>query len=269
MDVARITSGKIVLSREPIAVAALINLARDQSQPLLDGRQQRLTITLPPETHYLEGDLVRLTQVFGNLLNNASKYSATGAEIGVTVTSSGPDMQISVADRGVGISPEMLPRVFDLFSQEDQPLDRPQGGLGIGLNVVERLVHAHPADRSRHTAADAATAASSSCPPCRSSNSDRRFAARRSPEADKAAGCARVLVVDDNLDGTETLGMLLEDAGHTVRTANDGDTALVTAREFSPEVVFAGHRTARHERIRGGTQAPWTWAKRRARSSLR
>src|SRR5690606_38609699 len=115
----------------------------DAAQPLIDARRQRFSVTVPAEPLYVEGDLVRMTQVLGNLLNNASKYTGEGGAIALDVRASQTEVEISVTDDGVGIAPDMLPRVFDMFAQEDKTLDRAQGGLGIGLTLVRRLVDLH------------------------------------------------------------------------------------------------------------------------------
>lgn len=259
MDVARITSGKVALTREPIEVAVLVERACDLSQPLIDGRDQHLTVTLPSGTSYVEGDLVRLTQVLGNLLNNASKYSDQGSEIGLTVTSSPTEVVFSVTDHGAGISAEMLPRVFDLFAQEDKTLNRSQGGLGIGLSLVDRLVRAHGGSVEAHS-------------PGRGSGSEfivrlpclprpERAPAEQSDQTPGKQGARRILVVDDNIDGAESTAMLIKHAGHAVRTATDGPEALATATEFRPNVVLldiglpgmSGYEVARNLRGRAET----------------
>ncbi|MGZ8274701.1 MAG: hybrid sensor histidine kinase/response regulator, partial [Burkholderiaceae bacterium] len=257
MDIARITSGKVVLTREPIEVAVLVERACETSQPWFDGRGQHLAVALPPDASYVEGDLVRLTQVLGNLLNNASKYSAKGSEIGLTVTSSQTEVVFSVTDPGEGISAEMLPRVFDLFAQEDTSLDRAQGGLGIGLNLVDRLVRAHGGYVEAHSAG-------------RGYGSEFIVRLPRLPQRERSSapqpmhahgqpGSRRILVVDDNVDGAETMAMLIEHVGHKVRTAKDGAEALATAIEFRPDVVLLdiglpgmnGYEVARN--LRGST----------------
>jgi two-component system CheB/CheR fusion protein len=239
-------------------MAVLVERARDLSQPLIDGRNQRLTVTLPPEVAYVEGDLVRLIQVLGNLLNNASKYSDPGSEIGLTVTRSPTEVVISVTDNGAGISPEMLPRVFDLFAQEDKTLDRAQGGLGIGLSLVERIVRAHGGSVEAHS-------------PGRGGGSEfivrlptlprqERAPSQQSNQTPGKQGSRRILVVDDNGDGAESVAMLLEHAGHAVRTANDGAEALAKAAEFRPDIVVLdiglpdmdGYEVAR--RLRGRSE---------------
>jgi two-component system CheB/CheR fusion protein len=254
MDIARITSGKVALTREPIEVAVLVERARDLGQGLIDERNQQLTVTLPPETLYIEGDLVRLTQVLGNLLNNASKYSEPGTGIELAVTSARTEVVFSVTDQGAGISAEMLPRVFDLFSQEVKTLDRAQGGLGIGLNLVDRLVRAHGGSVEAHSAGRG----------CGSEFIVRlpRLPQRERPhatlavDAARSTGIRRILVVDDNVDGAESLALLLEHSSREVRIAKDGAQALAIAAEFRPDIVVLdiglpgmnGYEVARHLR---------------------
>jgi two-component system CheB/CheR fusion protein len=257
MDVARITSGKVGLTREPIDAAVLVDRARDMSQPLIDARKQRLTITLPPQAAYVEGDLVRLTQVLGNLLNNASKYSDEGADIGLAVARSPTEVVFTVTDSGAGISPEMLPRVFDLFAQEDKTLDRAQGGLGIGLSLVERLVRAHGGSVEAHSPGRGCGSVFVVRLPCLP---ERASPIPTQPLHTAPPGARRVLVVDDNVDGAESLAMLLQHAGHVVRTAKDGTEALATADAFRPDVVLldiglpvmSGYEVAR--RLRGNRE---------------
>ena len=259
MDVARIRSGKVTLTREPIEVKVLVERARDLCQPLLERRKQRLTVTMPTETPYVEGDLVRLTQVLGNLLNNASKYSDQGSEIGLTVTNSPTEVAFTVTDHGAGISPEMLPHVFDLFAQEDKTLDRAQGGLGIGLSLVDRLVRAHGGSveaRSPGRGGGSEFIVRLPCLPARKPQHAHQPAHAAGPP-----GARRILVVDDNVDGAESVAMLLQHSGHEVRTARDGPEALATAVEFLPDVALLdiglpgmnGYEVARHLRGNGGT----------------
>lgn len=254
MDVARITSGKVLLTREPIDVSVLVERARDLSQPSIDGRKQRLTITLPPEASYVEGDLVRLTQVLGNLLDNASKYSDHGSEIGLTVTGSPTEVVLKVTDRGVGLSAEMLPRVFDLFAQDDKTLNRAQGGLGIGLSLVDRLVRAHGGAveaNSPGRGLGSEFIVRLPCLPLRETSTAQPPVFAAEPSSNH-----RILLVDDNVDGAESLAMLLQFNGHEIRTAEDGPAALAIAADFRPDVVLldiglpgmSGYEVARHLR---------------------
>jgi CheY-like chemotaxis protein len=259
MDVARIRSGKVTLTREPIDVAVLVERTRDLSQPLLEGRKQRLTVTLPTEAAYVEGDLVRLTQVLGNLVNNASKYSDHGTEIGLTVTTGPTEVVFTVSDHGAGISPEMLPHVFDLFAQEDKTLDRAQGGLGIGLSLVDRLVRAHGGSVEARSPGRGGGSEFVVRLPCL--RMPKRAHSEPPARAPEHPATRRILVVDDNVDGAESVAMLLEHSGHDVRTATDGADALAIAMQFRPDVALLdiglpgmnGYELARHLRASGET----------------
>ncbi|MBX9605544.1 MAG: PAS domain S-box protein, partial [Gammaproteobacteria bacterium] len=259
MDIARIKNGKIPLTREPIDAAVLVERAREMSQVLIDSRNQHLVLALPPKQAYVEGDLVRLTQVMSNLLNNASKYSDAGGEICLTVTSSSTEVAFSVTDHGAGISPEMLPHVFDLFAQEDNTLDRVQGGLGIGLSVVERLVRAHGG--SVEARSPGRGGGSEFIVRLPALSQERRESAGPGAQAHGPSRTRRLLVVDDNVDSATTLAVLLEQVGHEARTAKDGTEALAIAATFEPDAVLldiglpgmSGYEVARHLRARAGT----------------
>ena len=260
MDVARISSGKIAVTREPIELSVLAERARDTAQPLIDARRQRFSVTVPPEPVYVEGDLVRLTQVLGNLLNNASKYTGEGGAIVLEALASETEVEISVTDDGAGIAPDMLPRVFDIFAQEDRTLDRAKGGLGIGLTLVRRLVQLHGGSVEARSAGLG-----------RGSQFLVRLPRLRLPqplpgeqahaEPSRSTDARRVLVVDDNLDSAQSTAMLLELAGHEVRVAHEGTGALAAAVQFRPDVVvmdiglpgMSGYDVARHVRGRRET----------------
>ncbi|WP_354003786.1 chemotaxis protein CheB [Ramlibacter aurantiacus] len=257
MDTARISSGKVVLTREPIDIAVLVERARDTSAPLVEARKQRLTIVLPPGALFVEGDLVRLTQVISNLLNNASKYTGDGGAIQLEVHASETQVVISVTDDGIGISPEMLPRVFDLFVQADRTLDRAQGGLGLGLTLVRSLVELHGGSVEARSAGHGLGS---------------RFVVRlpllhlppTKPPVDEPGASVqadhsrRVLVIDDNVDNAESLAVILGLDGHEVRVAYAGEGALEMAAQFLPDVVvldiglpgMSGYEVARHLRGR-------------------
>jgi len=189
-----------------------------------------------PEVIYIDGDIVRLSQVISNLLNNAAKYTDEGGEITLTARDNGDQVAIAVRDTGIGIRSDVLPHVFDLFMQADQSLARSLGGLGIGLTLVRQLVEMHggrvgaqsegPGKGSEFTVW---------LPTVRRQGSDVP-----SPEVEEVRSeiRRRVLIVEDNADARESLGMLLEMQGHDVRSAQDGDTALKIVEEFLPEVVL-------------------------------
>src|SRR5581483_3921308 len=143
LDVSRITSGKLRLQKQLIEISAIVQRAVETQKPIFDERRQQLVVELPKEPLVLEGDLTRLSEALANLLNNAAKYSNDGGRVMLRIERAGPQIIIRVKDQGVGIPQEMLPRVFELFTQVDQSLHRSQGGLGIGLALVRNLVEMH------------------------------------------------------------------------------------------------------------------------------
>jgi two-component system CheB/CheR fusion protein len=256
MDVSRITRGKITLRKAPVDLAAVVATAVDTSRPLIEARGHILRVSLPERPIRIEADADRLAQVLANLLNNAAKYTEVDGRIDLTAEQ-GADGEIllRVRDNGTGISPEMLPRVFDLFAQADSTLDRAQGGLGIGLTLARRLVEMHGG--TVEAASDGAG---------RGSDFVVRLPALAEPMAEAApivpigqagaGGSRRVLVVDDNVDSAESLALLLRLYGHDVRLAHDGLTALEEVRASAPDVVLLdiglpkmdGYAVARHLR---------------------
>jgi signal transduction histidine kinase/DNA-binding response OmpR family regulator len=238
LDISRITRGKIRLQTEAIDLAVVVARAVETNRPLIDGRRHELTVTLPAEPVRVEGDPVRLAQVLGNLLNNAAKYTEEGGSIWLTVERAGDEAMLRVRDTGVGIPEEMLGSVFDLFTQVDRTLDRSQGGLGIGLTLVRRLVEMHSGRVQVFSAG-----------PGRGSEFVVRLPAlvggRRPPPTGNGvvsslarSGRARVLVVDDNRDAADSLALLLRLAGHEVCVAHDGPTAVALAADFGPQLVL-------------------------------
>jgi PAS domain S-box-containing protein len=238
LDVSRIASGKITLQREPVEVAQVVASAVESSQPLIDSREHTLELRLPDEPLLVQGDLTRLSQVVMNLLNNAAKYTPEGGHIRLTVERDGAVAVIRVRDTGVGMTADLLPKVFDLFTQGDRSLDRSEGGLGIGLTLVYRLVMLHggsvaatsegPGLGSELTIRlPVLTAETPPWPRPVSQRTERRSDVSR-----------RVLVVDDNQDATETLELLLQLWGHEVRIAYEGEGALSQAAEFRPDIVL-------------------------------
>jgi two-component system CheB/CheR fusion protein len=236
LDVARIARGKVQLDRAPVELSVLLERAVELARPLIDARRHVLTVSVPPEPLFVEGDLIRLTQVLANLLNNAAKYTDEGGAIQLGLTREAGQGVISVRDNGVGIEPEMVPQVFELFAQADTTLDRSRGGLGLGLTLVRQLVGLH------HGRVEAASAGlgHGSCftvrlplipapPPA---------AAVEMPARDATlSGRRRVLVVDDNIDAAESLALVLRADGHSVWTAFSGEAALEVAERIRPEVA--------------------------------
>jgi len=235
LDVSRIAIGKITLQREPLEIAQIVTSAVESSQPLIDSREHALEVLLPDEPLRIEGDLPRLSQVVLNLLNNAAKFTPKGGHIRLTVERDGEMAAIRVHDTGIGISADLLPNVFDLFTQGDRSLDRTEGGLGIGLTLAQRLVKLHGGSvevlsegsglGSEFVVRLPLLAVPASAPQPRQAES-------------RPASSRRVLVVDDNQDATETLELLLQLWGHEVQSALNGPEALALAVEFRPEIIL-------------------------------
>jgi PAS domain S-box-containing protein len=221
LDVSRVNRGLITLDNERLDIDAVVSCAVEQVRSMLDAREHRFTLALSGGAAWVMGDRTRLVQVFSNMLNNAAKYTAPGGEIALQVTA-GAMVEVQISDNGSGIAPDILPYIFDLFTQADRTLARSQGGLGIGLSLVKNLVTLHggsveacsagPGQGTQFfvrlpRAADAAPLA----PPV---------------AAARVAGELDILVVDDNVDAAETLAMLLEMSGHRIAVAHDGAGAL-------------------------------------------
>ena len=233
LDVSRITRDRLELRRSPVFLHDVLDAAVETVRPSLDALEQPVTTTLPETPVQLDGDPVRLAQVFANIPNNASKYSERGGLIRIAATVEDDEVTVAIADQGVGIATEMLPHVFEMFSQVSQSISRSQGGLGIGLALVRGLVELHG---GRVTAESGGLAQGS-----RFTVTLPVAAASRSASAPAAAGARatrRVLVVDDNRDHVESLAQLLRAHGHDVRTAYDGATALAEAGRFRPHAVL-------------------------------
>ena len=235
MEVSRITSGRIHLHEERLALSGIVELATETVQPLINLLCHSLNLSLPSEPIWLFADAARLEQVVVNLLTNAAKYTEEGGTIELSIAQEGDEAVIRVKDNGVGISPELLPRIFDLFTQADRSLDRSQGGLGIGLCLVQRLVEMHWGTVTAKSTLGEGSEFVVRLPVLKVSALSTEAA---TATATSAAHALRVLVVEDSVDAAETLAMLLESSGHTVRMAHDGLAALDAALDFRPQVVL-------------------------------
>ena len=265
LDISRITRGQIRLDRQEVDLALVLAQALETSRPVIDARGHALTVALPPEPVHLHIDLTRISQVVSNLLNNAAKYMEEGGQIWLTAEREENEAVIRIRDRGIGIPRAMLPRVFELFTQLDRSLDRSQGGLGVGLALVRSLVELHGgsvqafSDGPGHGSEFVVRLPVYRTLPSR----DDAAAPRLAPEP-VAAQRRRILVVDDNRDAAETLGMFLELAGHEVCLAHDGEEALRAAHENRPEIVLLdiglpklnGYEVARRLRQMSGDSGP-------------
>jgi PAS domain S-box-containing protein len=237
MDLSRISRGKIALQKTRLPVAAAVHNAVDTSRPLIEQQGHDLVLDVPDEPIYVDADNTRLTQVFANLLNNAAKYTDRGGRIRLAVERQGGDVVVSVEDTGVGIPAHMLPKVFDMFSQVDRSLEKAQGGLGIGLNIVKRLVEMHDggivAESGGHGAGSRFVVR---LPVVRAAPAGRPDDGGGEPA--RPAARRRILVVDDNRDGADSLATMLQVMGNETRTAHDGLDAVATAEAFAPDVIL-------------------------------
>jgi signal transduction histidine kinase/CheY-like chemotaxis protein len=239
LDVSRIVRGKVAVHMEPLLLSTLCERAVEASGPLLVARQQELTVDIPAEAVVLRGDLVRLSQVLSNLLNNASKFTDPQGKISLRASLQGEGVSIAVTDSGQGIEAEFLPRMFDLFAQGDQALDRAQGGLGIGLTLVKHLVELHKGQVEAYSEGRGKGSRISVYIPVSLSDKGMVLPTSDAPKAARLTAASRkVLVVDDLQASADTLKVLLELEGFVVRIANDGATALTVAEEFIPDVLI-------------------------------
>ncbi len=238
LDVSRIVQGKVVVQAERLLLSTLVERAVEASAPRVAEQGQHLVVELPRQELALDGDLVRLSQVLSNLVNNASKFSAPGTRILLHASYADAMVEISVRDEGAGIDPAFLPHIFDLFVQGDQTLDRSQGGLGIGLTLVKHLVELHGGRVSATSAGSGQGTEVSVWLPAQPVAAQHPPAPAPRPRPVAARVPARILVVDDLVASAETLMTLLEMEGFEVRIANEGATALRVAQEFRPDVVL-------------------------------
>ncbi|MDB5345204.1 MAG: cheBR, two-component system, chemotaxis family, CheB/CheR fusion protein [Schlesneria sp.] len=239
LDIARINRGKIQLRKELLIIQDVIRRAVESSQYLIESRAHQLEVSLPDEPIYLVADPARLEQVFCNLLNNAAKYTDTGGRIQIAAASDEGFVSVKVSDTGVGISPELLQRVFDLFTQADRSIDRSQGGLGIGLSLVKNLVNLHSGTVEAISAGEGTGSTFVvRLPRVESETRSDASATAHGKSEDQKKQSKAVLVVDDNRDAALTLSMLLNAAGHEVDVAYDGQEALAMAADRRPDLVL-------------------------------
>jgi signal transduction histidine kinase len=238
LDVSRVTRGGLRLERAPIELAAVVADAIEVAGPLIEERKQKLTVSVPRTGLVVDADSERLAQVVTNLLSNAAKYTPPGGHITVSARADTDAIALEVADDGTGIPPELLPRVFDPFTQGRQGLDRKEGGLGLGLAIARQLIVGHggtiearSAGRDRGTLIVVRLPSAAVPPAPDAASRDPGCVAPRRP-------ACRVLVVDDNPDAAELLEEALADAGHEVRTVGDGPSALQLVETFVPDIAF-------------------------------
>jgi PAS domain S-box-containing protein len=240
LDVARISSGKIELKKEQVELKKVVLQAVETNLPIIEANHHRLEVAITEEPVFLTVDPARIAQVLANLLNNAAKYTPTGGRIHLSAHRDGDKAVFSVTDTGVGIPPEAFATVFHLFSQVRSETDRAQGGLGIGLSLVRRLVEMHGGIVSvASPGINMGSTFTVYLPLIDTENVDSTFRIDDGiPSPAVRSKKFRVMVVDDNADAADSLASLLEILGHTTRTAHDGHSALQLADDFRPDVAF-------------------------------
>ena len=236
LEISRITTGRVQLRLERIAMSGVLDRAIETAQPLIEERRHVLEVSAPPHPVWLQADASRLEQVVVNLLTNAAKYTDPGGRIWLSVAQEGQEAVLRVRDTGIGIAAALLPRIFDLFTQAEKSLDRSQGGLGIGLCLVQRLVELHGGSVAVTSVLGQGSefvvrlpVTSLDLPPLLPSQAE---------VARPAGKCCRVLVVDDNVDAAGSLGSLLTVLGHEVRVVHDGAAALEAVQSFPAGVAL-------------------------------
>lgn len=268
LEVSRVITGRIHLQLERLDLRGVVEQAIETVRPLIDGRKHALTLSLPADPIWIQGDPVRLEQVMVNLLTNAAKYTDTGGQIWLSVQHEETEIEVMlrVRDSGVGIAPDLLPRIFDLFSQAERTLDRSQGGLGIGLALVQKLVELHGGSVAARSAG---------------LGQGSEFTVRLPALLEATAVIApvntmkllsthpaRILVVDDNVDAAEMLVLTLQMFGHEAQAVYTGPAALETALTYLPSIVLLdiglpemnGHEVARRLRALPQTKDVWLLA---------
>jgi signal transduction histidine kinase len=256
LDVSRITTGKLEVRKQRVELQAVIRNAIETARPFIDSQRHTLDVRLPPEPIELDADATRLAQVFSNLLNNAAKYTPPGGRIELEAEREHGQAVVRVRDSGIGIDPEVLPRIFDMFVQADRSLERAHAGLGVGLTLARRLVELHGGSLKASSPGLAHGSVFTVSVPL----AERvEPAPSPSPPSAERGPKHRVLLADDNVDFVGTLAAILSSVGHDVRVAHDGAEAVELADEFHPEFAFLdigmpklnGYEVARRLRTRG------------------
>jgi PAS domain S-box-containing protein len=238
LDVSRVSRGKLELRRSRVRLADVVGSAVETARPLIDAAGHDLTVSLPDEPVVLDADLTRLAQVFANLLTNSAKYTERGGKICLSAAREGGEAVVTVRDTGIGIPPEDLPRIFDMFSQVDRSIERATGGLGIGLALVRGLVEMHGGTVTGES--NGLGAGSTFTVRLPTAIPDAEGSSAGPVEDGRTAGAAgqRVLVVDDNRDGAESLAEMLRLLGHQAHVAHDGLEAVEAAERLRPDLVL-------------------------------
>jgi signal transduction histidine kinase len=239
LDVSRITRGKIELRRQPVEISDVVARAIEMASPLLEQQRHDLSVDVPSDGVIVDGDAARLAQVLSNLLTNAAKYTEPGGVISVTAVAEGGEVVLRVTDTGSGIEPEMLPRIFDLFVQQPQTLERSRGGLGLGLAIVRSLVELHGGGVSATSGGRGAGSEFAIRLPLAESALKRgEPVARLQLPRRRGRTTGRVLIVDDNRDAAATLAEMLAAFGYDTRFVHDGPSAFIVAEQFQPHIAL-------------------------------
>jgi signal transduction histidine kinase len=260
LDVSRITRGMITLQLEAVLVGGIVARAVETARPAIDAHRHALELDLPDELISVEGDKTRLVQVIANILHNAAKFMDPGGRIRLSVRREGQNAVIQISDTGIGIAPELLPKIFELFTQVHSKSERAQGGLGIGLALVRRLTEMHGGTVTAESEGPGRGARFTVRLPVMVPQIAGLSSQRRESATIPSIEPQRILVADDNHDAAEALSLQLQLAGHHVRTAHDGVEALALAKTFDPDIVLLdlgmpkmdGYEAARQLRLGPG-----------------
>jgi signal transduction histidine kinase len=236
VDISRVSTGKLAVRKEVIDLQDVVRDAIEIARPFIESRKHHLDVTFDPEPSRVEGDRLRLAQVYSNLMNNAAKYTESGGHIAIFVGTEGSEAVVRVRDDGIGLAPGSTTSIFDMFMQVDRTLERLQAGLGVGLTLARRLIELHGGTIE----AKSAGLGQGSEFIVRLPLSHARFeqTARREGASGPLGPSRRVLIADDNVDFATSLGALLAGRGHDVRVVNDGAHAFAMAVEFTPDIAF-------------------------------
>ena len=240
LEVSRITRGQLVLKKQRVTLTSVITAAIETARPLIDSKGLTLTVNYPPERVDLEADPLRLSQALSNLLTNAAKFTPRGGQISLSVTHTAEDIVIIVRDTGIGFEPALAPQLFEMFTQAHHVEEASEGGLGIGLSLVKGLVHLHGGSVSAESGGKDLGAAFKITLPGRLILETAAIPATapNDPAAPITARRARILIADDNRDAADSLGMLLELAGHEVQVTYSGNVALTAGEGYRPDVII-------------------------------
>jgi PAS domain S-box-containing protein len=261
LDISRISRNKMELRRSRVLLADVVSSAVETARPELEAAEHKLTVTLPPEPILLDADLTRLAQVFGNLLNNSTKYTQRGGEIWLTATRDGDQVMVTVQDTGIGIPALALGDIFDMFSQVDRSIERSTGGLGLGLALVKGLVEMHGGTVEATSPGLGEGSTFTVRLPILQDRAES-LPEESAPEwPDSSAGPKRrILVVDDNRDSVTSMAIMLQLLGNEIRTAHDGIEAVEVAEQFRPQVILMDIGMPRlngYEATRRIREQPW------------